>query len=36
VDRLSAIPVGAALESLLMILTWNHDVATDQYTDRTL
>jgi len=31
-----AIPVGAALESLLMILTWNHDVDTDEYTDRTL
>ena len=31
-----AIPVGAALESLLMILTWNNDVATDESTDRTL
>src|SRR6185503_9365198 len=32
-----AIPVGAALESLLMILTWNHDVATnDTPMDRTL
>ena len=32
-----AIPVGAALETLLMILTWNHDnSAADELTDRTL
>ena len=31
-----AIPVGAALESLLMILTWNRDVTPDEPTDRTL
>jgi TRAP-type C4-dicarboxylate transport system permease small subunit len=32
-----AIPVGAALEALLMMLTWNHDIsAADQPTDRTL
>lgn len=32
-----AIPVGAALESLLMILTWNRDIpAPDELTDRTL
>lgn len=32
-----AIPVGAALESLLMILTWNRDIpAADELTDRTL
>ena len=32
-----AIPIGAALESLLMILTWNRDTATtDELTDRTL
>ena len=32
-----AIPVGAALESLLMILTWNRDNApADELTDRTL
>lgn len=32
-----AIPVGAALESLLMILTWNHDNApAGELTDRTL
>src|SRR3954451_15735230 len=30
-----AIPVGAALESLMMILTWNQDVAAE-VTDRTL
>ena len=30
-----AIPVGAALESLMMILTWNHDVNIET-TDRTL
>ena len=31
-----AIPIGAALESLLMILTWNRDVPVDELTDRTL
>jgi TRAP-type transport system small permease protein len=32
-----AIPVGAALESLLMILTWNHEHSVaDELTDRTL
>ena len=32
-----AIPIGAALESLLMMLTWNRDVPTpDEVTDRTL
>ncbi len=32
-----AIPVGAALESLLMILTWDHKPsAADELTDRTL
>lgn len=32
-----AIPVGAALESLLMILTWNHDIpAAGEPTDRAL
>jgi len=30
-----AIPVGAALESLMMLLTWNHDVDAEA-TDRTL
>jgi TRAP-type C4-dicarboxylate transport system permease small subunit len=31
-----AIPVGAAFESLLMILTWNRDVAPTEPADRTL
>jgi len=32
-----AIPVGAALESLLMILTWSHDIpAAGEPTDRAL
>ena len=33
-----AIPVGAALESLLMILTWNHDIpaAAAESTGRIL
>ena len=32
-----AIPIGAALESLLMLLTWNHDIAVaDEPTDRSL
>jgi len=32
-----AIPVGAALESLLMLLTWNRDRSpADEMTDRTL
>jgi TRAP-type C4-dicarboxylate transport system permease small subunit len=31
-----AIPVGAALEALFMIMTWNQDAPSDQPTDRTL
>jgi len=31
-----AIPVGAALEALFMVMTWNQDAPSDEPTDRTL
>lgn len=31
-----AIPVGATLEALFMIMTWNQDAPSDEPTDRTL